>query len=142
VSEPTWLAVQIAVTRRPGLTFSDRFEALNNGMPSTTQQLTASFDGRQHLIHAEPGGLVITYDAALSRSAPAAVEPVTQLQRIVACARAGTARQTGWSASPAATSVDCRAEPMGCARSARTPGSTSGTRPTRAARIPTPWTPG
>jgi hypothetical protein len=40
VSEPTWLAVQVAVARRPGLDISDPFEALNNGVPLTTQEST------------------------------------------------------------------------------------------------------
>jgi len=54
VSEPTRLAVQIAVARRPGVSVSDRIDVLNNGMPLTAHELPALSDGRQHLIHAEP----------------------------------------------------------------------------------------
>jgi transglutaminase-like putative cysteine protease len=84
VSEPTWLAVQVAVARRKGLDISDRFEALNNGVPLTTQELTGPHQGRQHLLHADPGPLLVTYETAVSRNAPATAEPVTPEQRIAA----------------------------------------------------------
>ena len=84
VSEPTWLAVQVAVARRSGLDISDRFEALNNSVALTGQELAGPYEGRQHLIRAEPGGLVVTYEAAVDRSAAAAVEPVTHVNRVAA----------------------------------------------------------
>ena len=84
ISEPARLAVQIAAARRPGLDISERFEALSNGVPVTVQELPGSHHGRQHLVHAGPGALVITYEAAVNRTTPATVEQVTQSQRIAA----------------------------------------------------------
>ena len=84
VSEPTWLTVQVGVARRSGLDISDRFEALNNSVALTGQELAGPHGGRQHLIRAEPGGLVVTYDAAVDRSAASTVEPVTHVRRVAA----------------------------------------------------------
>jgi transglutaminase-like putative cysteine protease len=84
VTEPVWLAIQVAVARRPGLNISERFNALNNGVPVTAQELVGSHDGRQHLVHADAGALVVTYEAAVDRTGPATVGQVPQAQRIAA----------------------------------------------------------
>ncbi len=46
--------------------------------------MTGPHQGRQHLLHADPGPLLVTYETAFTRNAPATVEPVTPEQRIAA----------------------------------------------------------
>jgi transglutaminase superfamily protein len=108
IGEPTWLAVQVAVARRPGLDICDRFEALNNSVPLTAQELTQPHGGRAHLIRAEPGRLVVTYGASVNRSAPVGAEPVAQAQRVQAiCAYAWEHIRYEFDASgPATDAVD------------------------------------
>jgi transglutaminase-like putative cysteine protease len=80
VSEPTRLAIQVAVARRAGADISERMAIVNNTVPTTAQEIPGPEGSRQHLITAQPGTLAVSYDATVGRIASITPEPATGQQ--------------------------------------------------------------
>jgi transglutaminase-like putative cysteine protease len=84
VSEPAVLSVQVVAARRAGLDLGERLEVINNTVPVTAQEIVGSEGGREHLIRARPGTLVVTYEATVVRTRATAPEPASDAQRVAA----------------------------------------------------------
>lgn len=84
-TSPVSIVLQVAVARQEDPGVQERLEILNNNVPLATEELPAPRGGRQHLFHAQPGQLTVTYEAALTghTTAPPAT-PVTTLERVEA----------------------------------------------------------
>lgn len=80
---PVSIVMQVAVARQAGSEVKERLEIVNNGVPLSVEELPGPQNGRQHLVHAQPGLLSVTYEATCH---PADTWPkaVTTLERIEA----------------------------------------------------------
>lgn len=81
---PVSMALQVAAARQDGVGLQERLEVVNNGLALPTEELPGTRGGRQHVLHAQPGLLTITYDASTTGWPTAPAEPVTLLERIEA----------------------------------------------------------
>jgi transglutaminase-like putative cysteine protease len=84
VESTATIAIQLAVAGRPGLDLDERLTVLSNGNEIDVDEIVGADGGRQHVLVAPPGPLVITYDAQVTRMGAAAPEPVTVVDRITA----------------------------------------------------------
>jgi transglutaminase-like putative cysteine protease len=86
VATPVEIALQVAVAWDPARLLGERLDVLGNGHPVAVRELPGTPAGRQHLLHADPGPLTITYDARFAalpwgRPTPA---PVCDTERVEA----------------------------------------------------------
>jgi hypothetical protein len=83
VATPAELVIQVAAAHRPDRMVYDRHEALLDGTPVNLVEIVDGDGGRQHLLHAGPGTLVVTYHADVSRWSQRVAAPITDAQRVV-----------------------------------------------------------
>ncbi len=81
---PVSIVVQVAVTRQAGVSLQERLEVVNNGVPLHLEELPGTGSGRQHLLHAQPGLLTVTYEATLGPQGAAWPEKVSTVARVEA----------------------------------------------------------
>ncbi len=82
-ASPVSIVLQVAVARENATGVQERLEIVNNGLSLPTEELPAPGNGRQHLFHAQPGPITVSYDATLTLGdgGPA---PVTAVERVEA----------------------------------------------------------
>jgi transglutaminase-like putative cysteine protease len=84
VSEPVWIAFQLAVALGPGIAADDVLTATLDGRPVPATEIVDHRNGRQHLVHAEQGTLAVTYRGAITQLGPRVPEELTDAQRLSA----------------------------------------------------------
>jgi transglutaminase-like putative cysteine protease len=84
VSEPASIALQQAVTLGPGVAVDDALTVTLDGRPVPAKVIVDQHHGRQHLVHAEPGTLAITYRGLVTPVGPPVPEAVSDAHRLSA----------------------------------------------------------
>src|SRR5689334_2067251 len=84
VSEPASIALQLAVTLGPDVAVDDVLTITLDGRPVPAKVIADQHHGRQHLVHAEPGTLAITYRGLVTHVGPPVPEAVSDDQRLSA----------------------------------------------------------
>lgn len=83
VATPASVVLQVAAARRPGSVISERLHVVNNAAAVRVQELAGPVDGRQHLVHVQPGTVSVSYDATVTAAAGDRMA-VTEEQRVQA----------------------------------------------------------
>ncbi len=82
LATPAELVIQVAAAHRADRIVYDRQEALLDGTSVNLVEIVDGEGGRQHLLRAGPGTLVVTYHAEVSRWSQPVLAPITDAQRI------------------------------------------------------------
>lgn len=84
VATPASIVVQVSAARGVGFELEERLDVVNNGVPLAVAEVPGSGGGRQHLLHAQPGLVTVTYDATITGARATTAEPVTAAARVEA----------------------------------------------------------
>jgi transglutaminase-like putative cysteine protease len=84
VSEPASIALQLAATLGPAVTVDDALTVTLDGRPVPAKVIVDQHHGRQHLVHAEPGTLAITYRGMVTHLGPPVSDAVSDAERLSA----------------------------------------------------------
>jgi transglutaminase-like putative cysteine protease len=84
VATSTGIVLQVAPALRGSVGLSEHLEVVNDGVRLVAEEWPGSGGGRQHIVHARPGVLNVTYQATTTLGSQPAAELVTVAERVEA----------------------------------------------------------
>ena len=124
VTEPAWIAFQLAVTPGSAMAVDDLLAVTLDGRPVPATEILDEHHSRQHLVEVDRGTLAVTYRGAVTHHGPQVPEALTTRSACRRPDRAGTVPAIGSAASRVVTSRMLRSDPNGSAPSVTTCGVT------------------
>ena len=84
VTEPAWIAFQLAVTPGSATAVDDLLAVTLDGRPVPATEILDEHHSRQHLVEVDRGTLAVTYRGAVTHHGPQVPEALTDAQRLSA----------------------------------------------------------